>query len=210
MNRTLTTALAALGILAMSAGAAFATAAVATADVNIRSGAGIDFAKIGTLAAGTAVEVTECQNSYCYIEQAGTDGWVSSKYLAEGAADDVADASSDVPVHFGMTVGPGGPTFSFGIGDGPLPPPAPPLTPKVCFYKNANFAGASFCATAGTNNNHLAGGWDDAISSIQLVGGAGVTVCRNWWYGGGCVSLSSDKPHLNVAWNNRISSFQAY
>lgn len=206
MHRSLTTAFAAMGMLALTAGAAFATSAVATADVNIRSGAGIEFSKIGTLTEGTGVNVTECENSYCYIEKPGTDGWVSAKYLAEGATDDVADAS-DIPVHFGMSVGPGGPTISFGIGD--APPPAP-VVAQVCFYKHDSFAGPSFCATPGTNNNQLVGGWNDNISSIRVVGAAGVTVCRNWWYGGGCVSYGSDKPHLNVAWNDRISSFQAY
>jgi len=209
MNRTLTTAIAALGMLAMTAGSAFAVSAVATADVNMRSGAGIEYAKIGVLKKGTAVNVTECKNNFCYVEKTGTDGWVSSKYLAEGAPDDLADSSPDVPVHFGVTVGPGGPSISFGIGDAPLPPPVP-VTPKVCFYKNNNFGGARFCATPGTNNNHLAGGWNDSISSIEIAGGAGVTVCRNWWYGGGCVSYNSSKPFLGPAWNNAISSFQVY
>ena len=103
-----------------------------------------------------------------------------------------------------MTVGPGGPSISFGIGD--APPPAPiPVTPEVCFFKGNNFSGAQFCVNPGDDDPTLPGGPNDFISSISVDGGAQVTVCKNVWYGGSCTTYSNDKPSLGSYNNNDIS-----
>jgi uncharacterized protein YraI len=191
----------------LATGSAFAASAVATGTVNVRSGPGIEYAKISTLQKGTLVDVTECDGGFCFVEKPGTDGWVSASYLGEADDADVADA--DIPVNFGMSIGPGGPSFSMSIGDAPAPLPLP-VAPTVCFFKSSNFNNASFCATPGMENDQLVGGWDDNISSISVEGGAGVTVCKSWWFGGGCTSYANDKPTLSASWNNKISSFQVY
>lgn len=74
-----------------------ASAAVVTRDLNVRSGPGTNYRVIGTLPAGTRVDVGGCRGNWC--RAAG--GWVSASYLAGGrstvmvnpsyqAADDVA------------------------------------------------------------------------------------------------------------------------
>lgn len=194
--------------------AASAAPGVATGAVNVRTGPGTGYAKVGTLAAGEVVDIKQCQGSWCFVDRAsGTDGWASKNYLAAhgggGGGGGGGSSSSDIPINFGMTVGPGGPTFSFGIGDAPPPPPAPPAPAKVCFFKGNNYTGTQFCVNAGDDDPTLPGGWNDSISSIQLQGGAQVTVCKNAWYAGSCITYSSSKPSLG-SYNNAISSYQAF
>ena len=192
--------------------AASAAPGYATGAVNVRTGPGTGYAKVGTLAAGEVVDVTECQGSWCFVNRAsGTDGWASKNYLApyEGSGGGGGSSSDDIPFNFGVTVGPGGPSFSFGIGDAPPPPPPPPAPAKVCFFKGNNFSGAQFCVNAGDDDPNLPGGWNDSISSIKVQGGAQVTVCKNFWYGGACTTISTDKPSLG-SYNNAISSYQAF
>ncbi|HTO26985.1 MAG TPA: SH3 domain-containing protein [Devosia sp.] len=198
----------AAAVVLLSASAAFAQPGIATGAVNVRTGPGTGYAKVGTLSAGELVDVKQCQGSWCFVDRnSGTDGWASANYLKPVDAQP-APSEPDIPFNFGVTVGPGGPSFSFGIGDAPLPPPPAPATPKVCFFKSSNFAGGSFCVSPGDSNPILAGSWNDSISSISVEGGAQVTVCKNFNYGGSCATIITSKSSLS-SYNNAISSFQA-
>ena len=78
LNRKLLTAgLATLGILVTTI-AASAAPAVATGNVNVRSGPGTGYAVIDTLRRGEQVDVQYCRGSWCYVEKRGPDGWVSA------------------------------------------------------------------------------------------------------------------------------------
>lgn len=196
-------------ILLFSSAAAFAQPGVATGAVNVRTGPGTGYSKVGTLSAGETVDVKDCQGSWCFVDRnAGTDGWVSANYLKPLAQPQPAPSEPDLPFNFGVTVGPDGPSFSFGIGDAPPPPPPAPKTPKVCFFKGNNFTGGQFCVSPGQSNPVLAGSWNNSISSISVEGGAQVTVCKNNNYSGSCATLTSSKGSLS-SYNNAISSFQA-
>lgn len=188
---------------------ALAVPAVAKSAVNVRTGPGVSYTKVDTLNKGEAVNVVQCKSGWCYVEHSGPDGWVSGNYLAAPSGGG-SSSSSNPPVNFGMTFGPGGPTFSFSVGNAPPPPPAPAPTPKVCFFNGANYTGASFCVTPGNTNNKLVGFWNDRISSLKVTAGNSVTVCRNWFYGGFCQSYSSNKPTLPWPLNNKISSYQTF
>ena len=193
-------------IVLLSTAAAFAQPGVATGSVNVRTGPGTGYAKVGTLSPGEYVDVKQCQGSWCFVDRnSGTDGWVSKNYLA-AANNQPQPQQNDIPFNFGVTVGPGGPSFSFGIGNGPLPAP---VAAEVCFFKGSNFSGAQFCVSPGDDDPTLPGGWNNAISSISVDGGAQVTVCKNVWYGGSCATISSDKASLG-GFNNAISSYQAF
>lgn len=63
------------------AGAASAASAVATGNVNVRSGPSAGYQRVGTLQTNQLVEVQGCRDGWCFIEKRGTDGWVSSRYL---------------------------------------------------------------------------------------------------------------------------------
>ncbi|MBZ9896696.1 MULTISPECIES: SH3 domain-containing protein [unclassified Mesorhizobium] len=68
-------------ILGTSA-AAFAYSAHTTTNLNVRSGPGSGYAKVGTLPAGYRVNVTGCQPGWCRIHGGGFSGWASSGYLS--------------------------------------------------------------------------------------------------------------------------------
>lgn len=201
----------AAAVVLLTTATAFAQPGVATGAVNVRTGPGTSYAKVGTLSPGELVDVKQCQGSWCFVDRnSGTDGWASANYLQPAAAQP-APSEPDIPFNFGVTVGPGGPSFSFGIGDAPPPAPVPPpapATPKVCFFKSSNFAGGSFCVSPGDSSAVLAGNWNNSISSISVEGGAQVTVCKNPGFGGSCATIINSKASLS-SYNNAISSFQA-
>ncbi len=62
---------------------ALAVAGVTTANVNFRSGPGTNYATLGVLQAGTAVEIGECDDSgaWCAVNEGGRDGFVAGRYL---------------------------------------------------------------------------------------------------------------------------------
>lgn len=84
LNRKLiTSALATLAVLATTA-AASAAPAVATSNVNVRSGPGTGYAVVDALRRGEQVDVQYCRGSWCFVQKRGPDGWVSSNYLSSG------------------------------------------------------------------------------------------------------------------------------
>ncbi len=199
-----------VGLLAAnSAALAAAIPAEAKSAVNVRTGPGTSFNRVDTLYAGERVTVRECQSGWCYVDHNGPDGWVSANYLRQVGSGSSGN-SSNPPINFGMTFGPGGPTFSLSVGNAPPPPPAPPPTPRVCFYAGSNYTGANFCVTAGANENQLTGYWNDRISSLKVYGGANVQLCRNWNYSGACFGFSSNRANLPFQINNKASSFSTW
>jgi uncharacterized protein YraI len=62
--------------------AANAYQSVTTGAVNVRAGAGVNSARIGTLGAGTSLWVDRCVRSWCLVKARGLRGWVSARYLA--------------------------------------------------------------------------------------------------------------------------------
>lgn len=203
--------LATVGLLATTALASAANVpAVATGNVNVRTGPGVGFNKVDVLYTGEHVSVRECNSGWCYVQHSGPDGWVSANYLANPPSSGGSGGSSRPPVNFGLTFGPGGPTFSISVGNAPPPAPAPAPAAKVCFYKGANYTGSSVCVTAGSTNNHLSPGWNNKISSLRVYGGASVQICRNYNYGGGCKNYSHNVAVLPFAYNNTVSSYQTW
>lgn len=62
--------------------AAHAYASLTTGAVNLRAGAGVNYARITTLPRGTAVSVNYCRENWCKVRARGMSGWVSSRYLS--------------------------------------------------------------------------------------------------------------------------------
>ena len=121
----------------VSAAAAVAAPAVATDNVNVRSGPGTGHAKVDALQRGQSVEVTQCQGLWCYVEKPGPDGWVLAEYLERGfdggfddeppryPRPDFPPADGPVVVRPGPGVNrPEGPVV-IRPGSGPIVPPGP-------------------------------------------------------------------------------------
>ncbi len=184
------------------AGAALAAPATATSGVNVRTGPGGGYAKVDTLHAGEAVDVKQCQGSWCYVEHNGPDGWVSKNYLAYGGGGNQANPLQDC----GIAIGPNGVQVGCGAGAPGNNPPPPPVYSKVCFYNGANFQGARFCVKPGHGNMHLSGYWNDRISSVKVYGNAKAKICGHANMNGFCSMVTSSRAHL-PALNNKISSY---
>ncbi len=194
-------------VMVASTIAALAVPATATTGVNVRSGPGTNFAVVDTLHAGQAVNVTECQGGWCYVEKPGPDGWVSGNYLqATEAPPPNNSAANDAAAAAAINVF--GTIAAAVIGNIVTPPVVP--APQICFFDGANYTGASFCVDAGTSNTQLAGFWNDRISSVTVPAGSTVTVCRNASYGGPCRTYNADRAFLHALVNNKVTSFQTF
>ena len=101
--------------LLVTAATAFAAPAVATSNVNVRSGPGTGYSVVDSLRRGEPVDVQQCRGSWCYVEKRGPDGWVSANYLERGGRGG------------GYAVNPGV-TLEFNFGNAPQRPhyPRPP------------------------------------------------------------------------------------
>jgi hypothetical protein len=82
-NKLIATGLATLAVIATTV-AASAAPAIATGNVNVRSGPGTGYPRVDTLYRGERVDVQYCRGSWCYVEKRGPDGWVSANYLRSG------------------------------------------------------------------------------------------------------------------------------
>jgi hypothetical protein len=79
----------------------------------------------------------------------------------------------------------------------------------ACFYENVNFAGNSFCVSAGERLEAVPRGMNDRVSSIRTFGRSEVTVYRDESFGGGSARFDDDVPDLGQSnWNDRVSSVQ--
>lgn len=202
-------ALAAIAVLATST-AALAANAVVLQDSYVYKGRSISSAKVNFVEEDDEVTVTQCKGSYCFLKIPGPDGWVKKNRLAP--LDEEGEPVPGVPFSFGITIGPGGPSVSIGIGDAPGPSPGPSGGPRACFYQYAGYGGGSFCVATGDSIGNLNSiGWNDAISSIRVYGGAGVQVCEHAGFGGACATWNSNKSDLGaLSWNDIISSVDVF
>jgi hypothetical protein len=88
-------------------------------------------------------------------------------------------------------------------GSGPFP------REGVCFYRDPNFRGEYFCASAGENLSRVPSGMNDRISSIRILGRVDVTVFRDIQYEGRSTRFNSDVRDLkDEGWNDLISSIR--
>ena len=77
---------------------------------------------------------------------------------------------------------------------------------KICFYTGANFTGAHFCATIGTNAPNLPARWNDRIASVEVIGPVSAKVCSDRGYSGQCLVIDSNHNRLFTL-NGEISSY---
>ncbi len=69
-----------VGALALLAGtgAALADPGQATAGVNVRSGPGVNYPVVSALQPGEAIDIGQCQGTWCYVTHNGPDGWAAA------------------------------------------------------------------------------------------------------------------------------------
>lgn len=89
-----------LGLLV--ADTAFAAEAYTATDLNVRTGPGTQYDRIGTLPVNSGVDVIDCHSGWCLVHGRGLRGWVSSSYLARGE-----DPTSVIVLRPQIYIGPG-------------------------------------------------------------------------------------------------------
>lgn len=130
-NTMMAAAVLAAGLVASTG----AMAAQATASINVRSGPSTSYGVVDVLSRGETVNVGECRsNGWCYITHSGPDGWVSSRYLSDGAV-----TRPQPNISF---------SFSFGRGNGfsigrPPQGGAQDLVCLVTFFERSQVAGGA-------------------------------------------------------------------
>lgn len=203
------TALASLAVLVTST-AALAANAVVIQDSYVYKSRSTSSQKVNFVEEDDEVTVTKCQGSYCFLKLSGPDGWIRKSRLAP--LDEEGEPRPDIPFNFGITIGPGGPSISLGVGDAPVAPSGPSSGPRACFFQHAGYGGASFCIAAGDSlGNFTSVGFNDIVSSIRVYGGAGVQVCVDAGFGGACQTWNSNKSDLTpLGWNDTISSAEVF
>ena len=79
----------------------------------------------------------------------------------------------------------------------------------ACFYKDADFRGAYFCAEGGEDLETLPSGANDEVSSIRIFGRAEVTAFKSARFRGDSRQFATDIRNLqNEGFNDEISSLQ--
>lgn len=205
---------AAIGLF-ITAGTALAVPAEARIAVNVRTGPAISYARVDTLTVHEPVEVVECDDGWCYVDQDGPNGWVSATYLQ--ARTSGPTTPPDPNCTFQFSIGGGGPSLNL-ICEDPTPssPPSPPTPPtpgpgsdQACFFSGPNLSGSQFCLGVGTLNS-LGGTFNDNISSVQLSGNAKARLCVDNNLGGFCRNVMSSENALGPYLNDKVSSLQVY
>lgn len=80
-GKTIVAALALAGAMLLP-GVAMARDAYTTGNVNIRTGPGTNYGRIGTLPAGTPIDVRNCSGNWCNVYGDRLRGWISANYIA--------------------------------------------------------------------------------------------------------------------------------
>ncbi len=73
-----------MGMALAAPAVAYAYTSYTTGDVNQRTGPGTGYHRIGTLGAGSSLNVNYCQPGWCSVYSYLGPGWVSSSYLSGG------------------------------------------------------------------------------------------------------------------------------
>ena len=90
--------------------------------------------------------------------------------------------------------------------------------PGVILYKHAEFKGSRIFIKAGQNIKNLNGmGWNDKISSIELVDNAWIRIYEHKNYRGASVTIKDDifdlaefSEEIQGTWNDKISSIKVF
>ena len=87
MLKSIAKAIAVTGILMIPAIAFAGSSAVATTNLNLRSGPGAKHQRVDTIPQGKQVQVQSCLqgSSWCKVTWHGHTGWASAKYLTDSA-----------------------------------------------------------------------------------------------------------------------------
>ncbi|WP_367718508.1 peptidase inhibitor family I36 protein [Nitratireductor sp. GISD-1A_MAKvit] len=189
--------------------------AVATADLNMRSGPGVRYRVVFTIPRGGRVSTLRCTDRYrwCEVGFARRKGWVSARYLRDSRPRYRDRPISDIGAVIGLEI------FRFvlreieqrdrendfesigGAGGDRRPTPR-----NVCFYDRPSFKGRRFCAGIGKQAHVLMRGWRGRVASIRVGKRTSVEICSRPGYGGRCSLVTRNLTYLRRG--DAVTSFR--
>ncbi len=98
--------------LVIGAGSAAAATVVASNDLNVRSGPGVQYPVVAVIPQGDSATASNCNGAWCRVDFRGREGWASRSYLGG------AGASMAVTTTYGAPDYSPGYGAGYGYGDG--------------------------------------------------------------------------------------------
>ncbi|NGP18197.1 peptidase inhibitor family I36 protein [Devosia aurantiaca] len=156
------------------------------APLTLHSGPGSEYAIVGEIPGKVEIKILRCQKLWCNVDGPGGRGWTTN-----GAID---------------------------FGKDPYWPILDPDAPQrdlaggaMCFYTGTNYTGQYFCADTGDVFQDLAlWGWDNQISSIQVVTPTSAAICRDRFFQSYCERIVESQPAIDPYLRKNLSSIRVY
>lgn len=147
----------------------------------LHNGPGTNYVINGELPALVAIKVMRCQKLWCEVDGSGGRGWTPKRGVA-----------------FGQLPGEPRPPYAGGRG-------------TACFYKGANYTGASFCVASGSVIQDLALiGLDNSFASVRIDGPISAAACRDRFFQSYCERITASQPVLDRYLRRALSSIRVY
>jgi hypothetical protein len=151
--------------------------------LDLRSGPGEEYEFTGQIPGEVAIKVLRCQRLWCNVDGPGGRGWTRIGGVDFGR-DPYGPFNRE---RFDLTGG------------------------SMCFYTGTNYTGSYFCAESGQVIRDLAlAGWDNQISSIQVVEGTSAALCRDRFFQSYCERIVESQPVLDPYLRRNLSSIRVY
>ena len=154
--------------------------------LTLRSGPGSNYDIVGQIPGRAEIKILRCQKLWCNVDGPGGRGWTTN-----GAIDFGKDPYWPILDADALR-----PDLSGG---------------SMCFYTGTNYTGQYFCADTGDVFNDLAlWGWDNQISSIQVITPTSAAICRDRSFQSYCERITESQPALDPYLRKNLSSIRVY
>lgn len=193
----------------------------ATAGMNIRSGPGVGYGRVGSMAENAPGDLLECtpEGRWCRVRTSNATGWIAGAFLVLQSGDlqgrRVRDVAGRISFDEQEEETPSPQTASTEPSGEPQPEPEPaetavtaPQSREVCFYSEFESEGEADCYSGAKEAITLGRSWNDRIASLSVPEGFAVTVCDNYGLTGRCQTFSSSVDRMPASLNGRISSWR--
>ncbi|WP_253379797.1 SH3 domain-containing protein [Notoacmeibacter sp. MSK16QG-6] len=189
----------------------------ARAGMNVRSGPGVDYGRVGSMAEDARGELMECtpQGRWCRVRTANATGWIAGSFLIVDDGELAGSRVRDVVDRITFSEGNGGvartASTERGTDSGSPAETATGAgvgTEGVCFYSEYDNAGDADCHDKPGEAITLGRTWNDRIASVTIADGYAVTVCDNYGLTGRCAVFKKSVERMPAALNERISSWR--
>ncbi len=207
-----------LSLALVSSGQAADIAVRARAGMNVRSGPGVDYGRVGSMAEDTDGSLLECtpEGRWCRVRTANATGWIAGAFLIIQNGDLAGARVRDVAGRISFekeTEEPVSQTASTEKPETPQTPAKPAETvarapSEVCFYSEYEGAGDADCYDTARESITLGRSWNDRIASVAIPDGYSVMVCDNYGLTGRCETFHQTVDRMPAALNGRISSWR--